>query len=204
MRPDLEVVAGMVPVGARVLDLGCGDGELLAHLIAERGCDGHGIEIDGDDVLACIAAGVPVSEGDIEDALRDFSDGAFDVVLLSWTLQTTRHPAAVVEGMMRIAPVGVVSFPNFGHWRLRAALTLRGRMPNTATLPQAWHDTPNIHVCTLADFAALTASLRLRVSERVLLGADRGPAGAAVALRPNLLAAAAVCRLERTGGASPA
>jgi methionine biosynthesis protein MetW len=204
MRPDLEVVAGMVPAGSRVLDLGCGDGALLSHLIAERGCHGYGIEIDGDDVLACIAAGVPVSEGDIEDALRDFVDGAFDVVLLSWTLQTTRHPAAVVEGMMRVAPVGIVSFPNFGHWRLRAALALGGRMPNSPTLPQAWHDTPNIHMCTLADFESLTASLRLRVSERVLLGARRGPAGAAARVRPNLLAAAAVCRLERTGHAPSA
>ena len=200
MRPDLEVVAGMVPAGSRVLDLGCGDGALLAHLIAERGCDGYGIEIDGDDVLACIAAGVPVSEGDIEDALRDFADGAFDVVLLSWTLQTTRRPAAVVAGMMRVAPVGIVSFPNFAHWRLRAALALRGRMPHSRTLPQAWHETPNIHMCTLADFEALAASLDLRVSERVLLGETRGRAGAAAAALPNLLAAAAVCRLERGAG----
>ena len=198
MRPDLEVVAGMVPAGSRVLDLGCGDGALLAHLIAERGCDGYGIEIDGDDVLACIAAGVPVSEGDIEDALRDFADAAFDVVLLSWTLQTTRRPAAVVAGMMRVAPVGIVSFPNFAHWRLRGALALRGRMPHSRTLPQSWHETPNIHMCTLRDFEALAASLDLRVSERVLLGKTRGRAGAAAAALPNLLAAAVVCRLERT------
>jgi methionine biosynthesis protein MetW len=199
MRPDLEVVAGMVPAGSRVLDLGCGDGALLAHLIAERGCDGYGIEIDGDDVLACIAAGVPVSEGDIEDALRDFADGAFDVVLLSWTLQTTRRPAAVVAGMMRVAPVGIVSLPNFAHWRLRAALAVRGRMPHTRTLPQSWHETPNIHMCTLVDFDSLAASLGLRVSERVLLGETRGRAGGAARALPNLLAAAAVCRLERTG-----
>jgi methionine biosynthesis protein MetW len=203
LRPDLEVVAGMVPPGSRVLDLGCGDGALLAHLIAERRCHGQGIEIDGDDVLACIAAGVPVSEGDIEDALRDFADGAFDVVLLSWTLQTTRNPAAVVAGMMRVAPVGVVSFPNFAHWRLRAALALRGRMPHSPTLPQTWYETPNIHICTLADFETLAASLDLRVSERVLLGPARGPAGGAAARRPNLLAAGAVCRLERTA-ATPA
>ena len=189
----------MVPSGSRVLDLGCGDGALLAHLIAERNCSGHGIEIDGDDVLACIAAGVPVSEGDIEEALRDIAEGAFDVVLLSWTLQTTRNPAAVMAGMMRVAPVGIVSFPNFAHWRLRAGLALKGRMPHSPTLPQTWYETPNVHVCTLADFASLAASLGLRVSERVLLGETRGPAGAAVTFRPNLLAAAAVCRLERTG-----
>jgi methionine biosynthesis protein MetW len=204
VRPDLQIVAGMVPAGSRVLDLGCGDGALLAHLIAERGCDGHGIEIDGDDVLACIAAGVPVSEGDIEDGLREFAEGAFDVVLLSWTLQTTRRPAAVVAGMMRVAPVGVVSFPNFAHWRLRAGLALRGRMPRSQTLPQPWHETPDIHPCTLADFESLAASLDLRVSERVLLGPARGPAGAAVATRANLLAAAAVYRLVRTGAPVPA
>jgi methionine biosynthesis protein MetW len=204
MRPDLEVVAAMVPVGSRVLDLGCGDGELLAHLIAERGCDGHGIEIDGDDVLACIAAGVPVTEGAIENVLLDFADGAFDIVLLSWTLQTTRYPATVVAGMMRVAPVGVVSFPNFAHWRLRTGLALHGRMPHSPTLPHPWHETPNIHLCTLADFESLAATLELRVSERILLGADRGPAGGAVAARPNLLAAGAVCRLERTGGSPSA
>jgi methionine biosynthesis protein MetW len=204
MRPDLEIVAGMVPAGSRVLDLGCGDGALLAHLIAERGCDGHGVEIDGDAVLACIAAGVPVTEGAIENVLRDFADDAFDVVLLSWTLQTTRRPAEVVAGMMRVAPAGVVSFPNFAHWRLRAGLVLRGRMPSSLALPQSWEETPDIHPCTLADFESLAGSLDLGVSERVLLGPSRGPAGAGAAARPNLFAAAAVYRLARTGDARPA
>jgi methionine biosynthesis protein MetW len=204
MRPDLEIVAGMVPPGSRVLDLGCGDGTLLAHLIAERGCDGHGVEIDGDEVLACIAAGVPVTEGAIENVLPDFADGAFDVVLLSWTLQTTRHPAAVVAGMMGVAPVGVVSFPNFAHWRLRAGLALRGRMPSSLALPQSWDETPDIHPCTLADFESLVHGLDLRVSERVLLGPARDLAGSSASVRPNLLAAAAVYRLARTGAPVPA
>ncbi|MDP9260083.1 MAG: methionine biosynthesis protein MetW [Actinomycetota bacterium] len=204
MRPDLEIVAGMVPAGSRVLDLGCGDGALLAHLIAERDCYGHGVEIDGDAVLACIAAGVPVTEGAIENVLRDFADGAFDIVLLSWTLQTTRRPAAVVAGMMRVAAVGVVSFPNFAHWRLRAGLVLRGRMPSSLALPQSWDETPDIHPCTLADFESLVTTLDLGVSERILLGPARGYAGAAASVRPNLLAAAAVYRLARTGDAPPA
>jgi methionine biosynthesis protein MetW len=204
LRPDLEIVADMVPAGARVLDLGCGDGALLAHLIAERGCDGHGVEIDGDAVLACIAAGVPVSEGAIENVLRDFGDGAFDIVLLSWTLQTTRRPGAVASGMMRVAPVGAVSLPNFAHWRLRAGLALRGRMPSSPALPQSWDETPNIHLCTLADFEALARSLELDVSERVLLGPSRGRAGSAASVRPNLLAAAAVYRLARTAAAASA
>jgi methionine biosynthesis protein MetW len=204
MRPDLEIVAGMVPAGSRVLDLGCGDGALLAHLIAERGCYGHGVEIDGDAVLACIAAGVPVTEGAIENVLRDFADGAFDIVLLSWTLQTTRRPAAVVAGMMRVAPVGVVSFPNFAHWRLRAGLVVRGRMPSSPALPQSWEETPDIHPCTLADFESLVPSLDLEVSERVLLEPTRGRAGHRTGVRPNLFAAAAVYRLARTTEAASA
>ena len=136
-------------------------------------------------MLACIAAGVPVTEGAIENVLPDFGDGAFDVVLLSWTLQTTRHPAAVVAGMMGVAPVGIVSFPNFAHWRLRAGLALRGRMPNSLALPQSWDETPDIHPCTLADFESLVTGLDLRVSERVLLGPDRGPAGAARGRAPE-------------------
>jgi methionine biosynthesis protein MetW len=204
VRPDLEIVAGMVPAGSRVLDLGCGDGALLAHLIAQRGCDGHGVEIDDDAVLACIAAGVPVTEGAIENVLRDFGDDAFDLVLLSWTLQTTRRPAEVVAGMMRVAPAGIVSFPNFAHWRLRAGLVLRGRMPSSLALPQSWDETPDIHPCTLADFESLAGSLDLGVRERILLGPARGRAGAGVTARPNLLAAAAVYRLARTGVAVPA
>jgi len=204
MRPDLEIVAGLVPGGSRVLDLGCGDGALLAHLIAERGCHGHGVEIDGEAVLACIASGVPVTEGAIENVLRDFGEDAFDVVLLSWTLQTTRRPGAVVAGMMRVAPVGVVSFPNFAHWPLRLGLLLQGRMPSSLALPQAWDETPDIHPCTLADFDSLVQSLGLAVSERVLLGSSRGRAGADARLRPNLLAAAAVYRLARTEASASA
>jgi methionine biosynthesis protein MetW len=136
--------------------------------------------------------------------LRDFGDGAFEVVLLSWTLQTTRRPAAVVSGMMRVAPVGVVSFPNFAHWRLRAGLMLRGRMPSSLALPQSWDETPDIHPCTLADFESLAASLDLGVSERVLLGSSRASAAPGARARPNLLAAAAVYRLARTEPAAPA
>ncbi len=166
---------------------------------------GHGVEIDGDDVLACIAAGVPVSEGDIENVLRDFGDGAFDVVLLSWTLQTTRHPAAVVAGMMGVAPVGVVSFPNFAHWRLRAGLALRGRMPNSLALPQSWHETPDIHPCTLADFESLATRPRpARERARAPGARSRSRRRRAPHARPNLLAAAAVYRLARTSAAVPA
>ena len=142
---------------------------------------------------------MPVREGDIEDALRDFEDGAFDVVLLSRTLQATRRPAVVVAGMMRVAPVGIVSFP-----QLRALAAARGPRPARphaalAPLPHPWHETPNIHLCTLADFESLAASLDLRVSERVLLEPATARPGSAAARLPNLLAAAAVCRLARTG-----
>lgn len=196
MRPDLALVAGMVPAGARVLDLGCGDGALLEHLIQVDGCDGHGVEISTDGFHACIDRGVPVVQGDIDAGLGDFESGSFDVVVLSQTLQATRRPAFVLQEMMRLAPAGIVSFPNFGHWRIRLALLTRGRMPSSRLLPYAWHETPNIHLCTIRDFEDLVASEQLRVTARVPLNVAGGRAPARVERRPNLLAAGAVYRLE--------
>lgn len=196
MRPDLALVAGMVPAGARVLDLGCGDGALLEHLIRVGGCDGHGVEISTDGFHACIDRGVPVVQGDIDDGLGEFESGSFDVVVLSQTLQATRRPAFVLQEMMRVAPAGIVSFPNFGHWRIRLGLVTRGRMPSSRLLPYSWYETPNIHLCTIRDFEDLVRSERLRVTARVPLNLAGGRAQSQVERRPNLLAAGAVYRLE--------
>ena len=196
MRPDLALVAGMIPAGLRVLDLGCGDGALLEHLIRVGGCDGHGVEISTDGFHACIDRGVPVVQADIDDGLDDFESGSFDVVVLSQTLQATRRPAFVLQEMMRVAPAGIVSFPNFGHWRIRMGLLGRGRMPSSRLLPFAWHETPNIHLCTIRDFEELLRGEGLQVTVRVPLNTAGGRAPSGVERRPNLLAAGAVYRLE--------
>lgn len=191
MRPDLAVVAAMVPAGSRVLDLGCGDGDLLAELIGARGCRGQGVEVASEAFHACIARGIPVVQADIDAGLPDFEDASFDVVVLSQTLQATRRPVRVLREMMRVGRVGVVSFPNFGHWRLRAHLGARGRMPVSRSLPYPWHETPNIHLCTLRDFEDLAHAEGLRIAERRLLDVDGGAAPARARRRPNLLAAGA-------------
>jgi methionine biosynthesis protein MetW len=197
MRPDLAIVAAMIPPGSRVLDLGCGDGDLLAELIGARGCRGQGVEVSPDAIHACIARGIPVVEADIDAGLPDFDDASFDVVVLSQTLQATRYPARVLREMMRVSGVGVVSFPNFGHWRVRSYLGARGRMPVSRSLPYAWHETPNIHLCTLRDFEELAAAEGLRVAERRLLDADGRAAPTLSGRRPNLLAAGAAYLLTR-------
>ncbi|MEI7520001.1 MAG: methionine biosynthesis protein MetW [Miltoncostaeaceae bacterium] len=192
LRPDLDAVAAMVPRGSRVLDLGCGDGALLDHLIREKDCDGTGVEISDEGFHACVARGVPVMVGDIDRGLADVEDGAFDVVILSQTLQATQRPALVLHEMMRVGRVGIVSFPNFGHWRLRWSLAARGRMPESSSLPYHWYDTPNIHLCTIRDFETLLAREHLTTIRRVLVD-DRGRPAHGVALRrPNLLCAGAV------------
>lgn len=197
MRPDLAVVASMVPDGSRVLDLGCGDGDLLAELIGRKGCRGQGVEVSPDAFHACIGRGIAVVQADIDAGLPDFDDASFDVVVLSQTLQATRHPARVLREMMRVGRVGVVSFPNFGHWRVRAYLGARGRMPVSRSLPYPWHETPNIHLCTLRDFEELAAAEGLRVGERRLLDTDGRAAPRLAGRRPNLLAAGAAYLLTR-------
>jgi methionine biosynthesis protein MetW len=196
VRPDLDVVARLVGHGARVLDLGCGDGALLEHLIARQGCDGFGVERDVERFHACIARGVPVTHGDLEAELPRIEAGTFDCAVLSLTLQATRRPVEVLRELRRVARRGVVSLPNFAHWRVRADLVRTGRMPVTPSLPYQWHDTPNIHLCTLRDFEATVAELGIRVGRRVLLDEHGRPAPAWTRGAANLLAVGAVYVLE--------
>ena len=197
MRADLDLVAQMVAPGSRVLDLGCGDGSLLAELIASRRCRGQGVEVSREALHACVERGVPVVEADIDRGLPEFEDGSFDVVVLSQTLQAVHRPALVLREVTRVGRLGIVSFPNFGHWRPRVQLALAGKMPVTRTLPYRWHDTPNIHLCTIRDFESLALAEGLTLLDRRLLDADGGPAPPRAARRPNLLAAGAAYLLRR-------
>lgn len=196
MRPDLDIVAELVGSGQRVLDLGCGDGALLENLISDRDCSGLGVERELDDFHACIARGVPVTQGDLEDELPRIGADDFDVAVLSLTLQAVSRPDRVLTEMKRVASRQVVSLPNFAHWKLRVNLALRGRMPVTDTLPYQWYDTPNIHLCTIRDFEALVRELGLRIDRRVLIDATGRRVTGAATRAPNLLAERAVYALR--------
>ena len=172
LRPDLALVAELIPEGSRVLDLGCGSGELLAELMAEADCRGTGVEIDPPLVLAAIAAGVPVIELDLDAELDEFADQSYDVVVLSRTVQTLHRPVEVLHHMGRIADRLIVSVPNFGYWRHRLRL-LRGRMPMSREIPHAWYDTPNLRHTTLVELEELFDKLGLVVEQRIVLS----PAG---------------------------
>ncbi|WP_288587933.1 methionine biosynthesis protein MetW, partial [uncultured Methylobacterium sp.] len=162
-RIDHLVMLNLVEPGSRVLDVGCGDGSLLALLRDRRGVDGRGIELSRQGVNACLAHGLPVIQGDADTDLAAYPDDAFDYVILSQTIQATRQPKAVLEHLLRIGRHAIVSFPNFGHWRVRSELMLRGRMPVTDTLPDPWYETPNIHHCTIRDFVGLCRLVGARI-----------------------------------------
>lgn len=163
LRQDFREILRLVRPGARVLDVGCGEGELLELLTREKGCDGQGLEISQAGVSACLAKGLAVVQGDGDRDLDYFPTRAFDYAVLSKTLQQMREPAHVLSELLRIADQAVVSVPNFGHWRVRWALVAKGRMPETRALPEPWWSTPNIHLCTLRDFTALCDELDLRI-----------------------------------------
>jgi methionine biosynthesis protein MetW len=167
LRQDLAIIADMVAPGSRVLDVGCGDGALLEFLAQSKNVDGRGVELSQAGVNACVARGLSVVQGDADSDLADYPTGAFDYVILGQTIQATRWPRTVLEQMVRIGKRGIVSLPNFAHWRMRTALLTGGRMPVTDALPNAWYDTPNIHMCSVRDFAELTQAMNLTIERAV-------------------------------------
>jgi methionine biosynthesis protein MetW len=183
LRPDLALIAAHVARGARVLDVGCGDGTLMAALQDGRGCDARGMELDPHNVGLCVGRGLSVIQGDADTDLAFYPDASFDYAILSETLQTTRRPDRVLEELLRIGRRAFVSFPNFAHWRVRLSLLLRGRMPVTRLLPVAWYETPNIHHLTVKDFHELVALRGYVVEGAWFLSRDRMITAAAANLR---------------------
>jgi methionine biosynthesis protein MetW len=166
-RADHLLIADLVAAGARVLDVGCGDGALLQLLSDRRGVDGRGIELSRERVNACVARGLSVIQGDADRDLQHYPDRAFDYAVLSLTIQATRQPEAVLRHLLRIGRRAIVSFPNFGHWRIRSQLLFHGRMPITENLPETWYASPNAHLCTIKDFADLVRHVNAEVEDAV-------------------------------------
>ncbi len=194
LRGDLRLVGSMIEPGTRVLDIGCGDGELLYYLVHSKGVDGRGMELSQSGVNSCVRHGLSVIQGDADNDLEDYPSDAFDYVVLSQTLQATRKPREVLLNLVRIGRHAIVSFPNFGHWRIRLGLLIAGRLPKTELLPYPWYETPNIHLCTIRDFALLCRDEGIRVERSVSLDRYGRPYTRALA---NLMAEQGLFLLSR-------
>lgn len=197
IRVDLLLIAEMIRAGARVLDVGCADGALLGHLVREKSVDGRGIELSQNGVNACVSNGLSVVQGDAETDLKDYPSDSFDYVILSQTLPAIRDIEGVLKQLLRIGARAVISFPNFGHWRVRWSLLRTGRAPVTRTLPQAWHETPNIRMCTVCDFADLCDQMGIRIERAVAVDHRRARSFRTPSGLTNLTAEHAVFLLSR-------
>jgi methionine biosynthesis protein MetW len=171
MRTDLRIISELVRPGARVLDLGCGTGDLLAWLQSNKSVNGYGLEIDPANITICLQKGVNVIEQDLDEGLANFPSDSFDMVVMTETLQSVREPDRMLDEMLRIGHECIVTFPNFGYWRCRAQILFRGRMPVARHIPHTWYDTPNIHLCTFDDFEQLCRDKSLRIIERFVVDA---------------------------------
>jgi methionine biosynthesis protein MetW len=194
LRSDIDTILDWVMQGSRVLDLGCGDGELLAALTQQKAISGLGVDIDAGNLIAAVDKGLCVVQQNMEDGLSNFNSKSFDVVIIAFSLQVLTRPHTVLERVVDIGNEAIVSFPNFGHWRSRLSLLFSGRMPKTKALPYSWFDTPNIHFCTVKDFERLCDQLQIEIIER-----KTSEGGHILAkLWPNLFAKSASYRIQRT------
>ncbi|MCP3908103.1 MAG: methionine biosynthesis protein MetW [Oceanicoccus sp.] len=196
MRFDLQVIPHWIKPGSRVLDLGCGDGELLKKLEADKQVDGLGIEIDADKITACIAKRLNIVEQDLNKGLANFQDDSFDIVVMAHALQTLHDPHVVIDEMLRVGKECIVTFPNFAHWSCRLHLGSQGRMPVSKFMPYNWYDTPNIHFCTVKDFEALCAENNIKVLATTVVSHDSSESFLGTLL-PNLFGVTAVYHISR-------
>lgn len=197
MRADLEIISRWIQPGSEVLDLGCGDGVLLAHLRDHHQVGGYGVEIDEAKIATCIGAGVNVIHKDLEAGLSDFTEHSFDYVIMTQTLQAVQHTEWLLDEMLRVGREGIITFPNFGHWRCRVQLALGGHMPVVKVLPHAWYNTPNVHLFTIHDFEKLCQRKSITILQRAVVD-HYHRAGLGMRLLPNLLGELALYRLGRS------
>ena len=197
MRPDLELVAKLIQPNSRVLDLGCGAGDLLQHLQLQKNVIGYGLDKDAGNIQLCLSRGVNVIEQDLDSGLGNFQDDAFDMVIMTDTIQAVHQPQLLLREMLRVGRECVVTFPNFGHWRCRLNLAATGKMPVSKHLPHRWYDTPNIHLCTFNDFEALCAELKMAILQRRVVD-QRHNEHSLINLAPNLLGSYGFYHLGRT------
>jgi len=196
IRQDLEVIANLIDEGSSVLDLGCGAGELLSKLVHEKKCQGHGVELYEEYILECVKKGVQVIHSDLDEGLGDYHNNSFDYIILSRTLQVVRKPHMVLQEIVRAGRFGIVSFPNFGYWRVRSMLFFKGKMPVTKDLPYQWFDTPNIHLLTINDFKSFCQSERIKILKQINLGKMK-KSGILSRLFPNLFSEQAIFLIQK-------
>ena len=197
MRGDLELIATLINPGARVLDLGCGEGELLDHLQCSKQVNGYGLDKDAENIRICVGKGVNVIEQDLDEGLANFTENSFDMVVMTDALQAVKEPRELVSDMLRIGEECIVTFPNFAHWRCRAQLALKGVMPVSKQLPHSWYDTPNIHLCTFADFEQLCETESIKIIQRRVVNADHKEK-ALINWAPNFFGTYAFYRLGKS------
>jgi len=198
MRIDLQIIADQIPNNSRVLDVGCGDGTLLAYLTEKKNINGRGLELSTTKVNEALRNGLAVVQGDLESELSNYPKESFDYVILSQTLQATRNPKRVLKTLLNIGDNIVISFPNFGHWRVRLSLLLKGKMPSTPTLPETWYDTENIHLCTILDFIGLVEELDVNIKKGYALDKDGSiKTSRAIGWAANLLGEQAIFFIEK-------
>lgn len=195
LRIDLQIISDWIPDGARVLDLGCDNGTLLTHL-QHRGIKGYGLEIDNSKFAACIKAGINVIQADLDQGLTQFADHSFDFVILSQTLQAVKRPDFLLREIVRVGKQAIIGFPNFGHWQCRMQLTLGGHMPVSRTLPNAWFNTPNIHLCTVADFEKLCTDNDMTILSRSIVNHEHKDT-LGTKLMPNLFGQIALYQIKK-------